>query len=76
MILNKKLIYTNIHILITTKYIQKMFGSIISSAASANIASEASNTIIDYYDDDYEPEYDESDYSYTYFYTYTYTYNN
>ena len=48
-----------------------MFGSIISSA---NSAYEASNTIIDYYDDDYEPEYDESDYSYTYFYTYTYTY--
>ncbi len=31
-----------------------------------------SNAMIDYYDDYYVPEYDESDYSYTYTYTYTY----
>ena len=35
-----------------------------------------SNATIDYYDDDYVPEYDESDYSYTYTYTYTYSYYN
>jgi hypothetical protein len=26
------------------------------------------------YDDDYEPQFDETDYTYTYYYTYTYTY--
>jgi hypothetical protein len=36
--------------------------------------SNTYNAMIDYYDDDYVPEYDESDYSYTYAYTYTYTY--
>jgi hypothetical protein len=54
-----------------------MFGSIISSTSSAcstSNASEAPNAMNDYYDDDYVPEYDESDYSYTYTYTYTYTY--
>jgi hypothetical protein len=34
--------------------------------------SNTYNAMIDYYDDDYVPEYEESDYSYTYTYSYSY----
>jgi hypothetical protein len=36
------------------------------------ITEDQSNNKINYYEDDYEPQYDESDYTYTYTYTYTY----
>ena len=39
-----------------------------------NIISSTSTNVIDYYDDDYEPVYDENDYTYKYSYTYSYTY--
>ena len=37
--------------------------------------SKNTNNTIDYYKDDYEPQYDESEYSYFYTYTYFYTYS-
>lgn len=39
-----------------------------------NIISSTSTNVIDYYDDDYEPVYDENDYTYKYSYTYSYSY--
>ena len=39
-----------------------------------NIISNISN-VIDYYEDDYVPEYEDADYTYTYTYTYDYIYN-
>jgi len=36
------------------------------------ITENLPNNKIDYYENDYEPQYDESDYKYTYTYTYTY----
>ena len=43
-----------------------------------SIISSTSTNAIDYYKDDYEPEYDENDYTYvyTYKYLYSYTYYN
>ena len=45
--------------------IQRMPQSIISNISN----------VIDYYDDDYVPEYEDADYTYTYTYTYDYFYN-
>ena len=45
--------------------IQRMPQSIISNISN----------VIDYYDDDYVPEYEDADYTYTYTYTYDYIYN-
>lgn len=39
-----------------------------------SIISNISN-LIDYYDDDYVPEYEDANYTYTYTYTYDYFYN-
>ena len=39
-----------------------------------NIISNTFTNVIDYYDDDYEPLYDENDYKYEYSYKYVYTY--
>jgi hypothetical protein len=46
--------------------IQRMPQSIISNISN----------LINYYEDDYVPEYEDADYTYTYDYFYTYTYNN
>jgi hypothetical protein len=39
-----------------------------------NICNSKKCDDYDYYDDDYEPTYDDDDYTYTYKYTYKYTY--
>jgi hypothetical protein len=45
--------------------IQRMPQSIISNISN----------LINYYEDDYVPEYEDADYTYTYTYTYDYFYN-